>query len=131
MEITLFNSAAFNSTIRCAIRCNGKLTFSLEAIWKLNLRNKRFIGIGKDEKDTQKNHFYMYVYEKYHENAFVINWSGEYCYLNTKELFDQFDYGYSSKYLYFNIIEAESSNEDKLYKLIGRVKRRTRFSSKD
>ena len=54
MEITLFNSAAFNSPVRATIRCNGKLSFSLEAISKLNLRNKRFIGIGKDEQDTQK-----------------------------------------------------------------------------
>jgi hypothetical protein len=129
MEITLFNSLEYNSAVRCVIHVNGRLTFSWAAIDKLNLANKCSIELGKNENDLKDKNLYMYIYETYKENAFRINGSRPYCYLNTGKLFDQLKYNYKNAYIYFNIIEMSSCEGQKLFKLIYREKRRTRFSS--
>jgi hypothetical protein len=129
MEITLFNSTEFNSSVRCVIHVNGRLTFSWAAIDKFNLYNKWCIELGKNENDPKDRNLYMYIHEKYKENSFRINTSYPYCYLNTGKLFDQLNYDYKNMYIYFNIVEDPSSDGQKLFKLIYREKERTRFSS--
>jgi hypothetical protein len=129
MELTLLNSAEFNSSVRCAIHVNGRLTFSLGAIEKLDLNKKRSIALAKNKEDFKDKHLYMYIYETCKENAFRINWSQSYCYLKAWELFEKLGYDYKNRYIFFNIIEVPTSEEQKLFKLLYRERERTRFGS--
>ena len=127
MAITIFSSEEY-STVRCSIHVNGRLTFSWGAIDELGLQNKRSIALGKHDDDRDSKTLCMYVFENYRGDAFRINWSGAYCYINAKALFDELKYDYANKYIFFNIVKSPAFDKDQYYKLIYRQKTRISFS---
>jgi hypothetical protein len=125
MAITLFKSSDIGSTMRCTIHLNGRLTFSLFAIQKLNLYQKWGIELGHEDSDLKNKNLYMFIYEIPKEGAFRINESRPYCYINTRELFEYLKYDYKDMRIFFNIVEVPSSHEQKSFQLLYRERERT------
>ena len=130
MSTTVFKSTDFNSPFRCVIHTDGRLTFSLDAIDKYNLHSQWCATLERDDQDPEKHNFLLRIFKKFQPDAWRINGSGMYCYLNVGLLFDQLGFDYKNRYIYFIMIYLEHNDDSILIKLICRTKRRKRFSSK-
>lgn len=106
-----------NPTVRCSIHLNGRLTFSLDANAELGLNYDKGIAIGQNAKDPNDKNLYMSVYDRLRYDAFQINSSGLYHYINTKALFLRLGYDFKNKIINFDIVKVEDIEGGRLYRL--------------
>jgi hypothetical protein len=121
MELKLIKANEFEPNIKCSIHKNGKLGFSSSAITRLGIdTNKRILFATMDDENGNGS-LYAIIVEEKNEEAFRVNKAGNYCYLNTKAMFDKLGYNYQNRRIMFDIVTTDMKHDDKtVYKLIKR-----------
>ena len=96
MLTTTFNAKNYTKRLKATIQATGKLGFTAETIKTLGLTTDCSIILGPD--DENKSIYYMGILREHREDAFAVMSSGQYLFLNTKQLFDDMCIDYSAKW---------------------------------
>ena len=96
MLTTTFNAKNYTMRLKATIQATGKLGFTAETIKTLGLNTSCSILLGPD--DENESVYYMGILREHREDAFLVMSSGQYLFLNTKQLFDDMDIDYNSKW---------------------------------
>lgn len=96
MLTTTFNAKNYTMRLKATIQATGKLGFTSETIKTLGLNTSCSILLGPD--DENESVYYMGILREHREDAFLVMSSGQYLFLNTKQLFDDMDIDYNSKW---------------------------------
>jgi len=130
MAIKMLNANDFTCQRMISIHYDGRFTFNWAAIEALELRRNafnRWVGIGQDDDFAKDLTLNLYVYPGYSDNAFKINWSGNYCYINAKKLFNKLRLEYQDRQVYYSLSILER-NENYIHcKLTYHQKERQRY----
>jgi len=119
MRIRYIKPKTVTGKFKCTIHQNGKLGFSRNAINKMGIDNNKHVKLGLNEEDVNDNNIYMLIQDYKDEETFKINKAGNYYYLNTKYLFDDFKLDYVRKKIIYDIQEIVI-NDEKVFKLVKR-----------
>lgn len=96
MLATTFNAKDYTKRLKATIQATGKLGFTAETIKTLGLTTDCSILLGRDDENTSV--YYMGVLREHREDAFSVMSSGQYMFLSTKQLFDDMNIDYSTKW---------------------------------
>lgn len=120
LKLKFLKARTIDKNVKCTIRKNGALGFTIPAIQKLQLDEKKHIQIAINEIDTNDTSLYMVVTETPEDGAFPVKKVGDYCHINTRALFDDLaiDYG-KGKTIVYDILDFEYENQP-MYKLLRR-----------
>ena len=120
MKLNFIKASEFAPNIKCSIHRNGKLGFSRSAIEFLKLNSNKSLMFAINEEDDNEN-LYFIIRDEIVEDAFRVNKAGSYLYLNTKSMFDKYNYDYRTTNIMFDIVKTDEIIEgNEVYKLIRR-----------
>lgn len=121
-----FNAKEFTTRLKATIQGTGKLGFTADTIEMLHLSSECSIYLAPD--DENKKVMYMGVLRERKEDAFPVQSSGKYFYLNTTNLFKALKMDFVNKVYIFDISrfeEGDEAMEAECYKMDLRWKERT------
>lgn len=98
--------------LKATVHKTGKLGFTSEAAKKMGLSDEKSIRIARNEADETDENLYIIVNERKEEGSFSVNKAGEYYYINTKALFDAFNWDYENDRISFEISVSEYEGRD-------------------
>ena len=107
MKVKFYNPAELDRNIKASIHNTGKLGFTFEAANKLKLSEFKSMLIGRNEEDPTDENLYVVINDARQEGAFNVNKAGKYYYINTKALFDTFQWDYTKYSIIFNITPSQ------------------------
>ena len=122
----IFKAKEFTKKLKATIQSTGKLGFTADTISQLQLSAECSILIAPDSESREV--LYMAVLRSMNEDAFPVLKSGNYYYLNTKQLFDTLGYQYRKSTVMFDLARFEEGDAQlggECYKMIARTKERT------
>ena len=122
----IFNAKEFTTKLKVTIQSTGKLGFTADTISQLQLTTDCSVLIAPDSDSKQI--LYMAVLRTQNETAFPVLKSGNYYYLNTKQLFDKLGFSYTTGTVMFDLSrfeEGDSQLGGDCYKMTMREKRKT------
>ena len=123
---SIFNAKEYSSKPKATIQLSGKLGFNCDAIVQLKITEDKGIVMAPDSSD--KRIYYLAVVDKENEQAFPARKSGQYYYINSKQLFDKLDLNYEMINYIFDLIRCEKFDTEiggECYKMTMRLKPRT------
>ena len=108
--LKLISAVQYSTKMKATIQATGKLGFTKETaeIWQLNQDNS--IQFARDEEDN--NQLYLILYPDVRDEAFRVNKSGDYFYLATKLMFDDFGIDYKTTNVMFDLVRTESQDPE-------------------
>jgi len=121
-----FNAQEFTQKLKATIQRTGKLGFTAETISTLQLSNSSYIRIAPDTDN--KNIFYMAVINEPVDDGFRAYRTGDYIFLQTKQLFDKLGMDYVKWNIMFDMSRFEEGDEvlgGPCYSMIVRKKERS------
>ena len=104
-----FNAKDYTLRLKATIQATGKLGFTAETIKTLSLTSDCSVIIGPD--DECKDVLYMGILREHREDAFPMLTSGQYLYLNTKQLFDELGLEYTKWTYMFDLSRYREGDE--------------------
>ena len=104
-----FNAKEFMVRLKATIQGTGKLGFTADTIDMLKLNSECSIYLAQD--DENKKVMYMGVVRERKEDAFPVQSSGKYFYLNTTNLFKSLKMDFVSKVYMFDLSRFEEGDE--------------------
>lgn len=104
----IFNAQEFSQKLKATIQRTGKLGFTAETITTLQLSPTSYVRIAPDTDD--KNIFYLAVINQQIEDGFKVYRSGDYVYLQTKQLFDKIGLDYVKWNIMFDMSRYEDGD---------------------
>ncbi|MCR4664440.1 MAG: hypothetical protein K5660_03645 [Paludibacteraceae bacterium] len=104
----IFNAKEFTTKLKATIQSTGKLGFTAETISQLQLTTDCSILIAPDSES--KHILYMAVLRTQDDTAFPVLKSGNYVYLNTRQLFDKLGVNYSNATVMFALSHFEEGD---------------------
>ena len=104
----IFNAKEFTTKLKVTIQSTGKLGFTADTISQLQLTTDCSVLIAPDSDSKQI--LYLAVLRKQDETAFPVLKSGNYYYLNTKQLFDKLGFIYSNGTVIFDLSRFEEGD---------------------
>jgi hypothetical protein len=116
MRIKFISPKAGYGKVKCTVHKNGKLGFSQAAIRRLNVTDSKHYKIGVNEEDRYDDSLYLMIAENEDRDTYNVNKAGNYYYLNTRNLFDEFNIDYKTKKIIYDIEEIEYEGH-KIYRL--------------
>lgn len=114
MGYVKISAKAFTVKLKCAIHSTGKLGFTDATAKHMKLTSDSYIQFAQDEDD--ESILYLIHSKEENDDAFKIVKAGDYFYLNTKTMFDVFNYDYIKYSYIFDMVEIKDSEEE-VYKL--------------
>lgn len=111
----------FNVKLKATIQSSGKLNFSEDTAKALGLTDITYMRFGIDDED--ESIYYLAILAEGDDNAFKINKSGVYYYLQGKLLFDSLGLDYQTRPIMFDMIRMTEMDEvagGEVYKLLKR-----------
>ena len=123
---TIFNAKEYSLKPKATIQQSGKLGFNRDAIEQLKISDGKGVILAPDTSD--KKLFYMALVDETCEQAFPVRVSGQYFYINTKQLFDKLEIDYVKYTCIFDLVRCDKYDEvmgGECYKMIGRTNERT------
>ncbi len=121
----IFNAKEFTTKLKVTIQSTGKLGFTADTISQLQLTTDCSVLIAPDS--DSKHILYLAVLRTQDETAFPVLKSGNYYYLNTKQLFDKLGFIYTNGTVIFDLSrfeEGDSQLGGDCYKMTMREKRK-------
>jgi hypothetical protein len=121
-----FNAKEFMVRLKATIQGTGKLGFTADTIDMLKLNSECSIYLAQD--DENKKVMYMGVVRERKEDAFPVQSSGKYFYLNTTNLFKSLKMDFVNKVYMFDLSrfeEGDEAMESECYKMEMRWKDRS------
>jgi len=106
---TVFNAKEYSLKPKATIQQSGKLGFNRDAIDQLKISEGKGVIIASDSSD--KKVYYMALVDDPGEAAFPIRISGQYYYINTKQLFDKLEIDYAVTSYIFDLIRCDKYDE--------------------
>lgn len=123
-ELDFFNAEEITSNAKCTIHKSGKLGFSMDAIKLMEIDKSNSISIAKGPDFNETGNLYAVVNRNETDGAFKIIKAGAYYYLNTKSLFNQLEYPFQHERIMFDVVQINSEEGNKLFKLTRRALRK-------
>lgn len=121
-----FNAKEFTVRLKATIQGTGKLGFTADTIDTLQLNSDCSIYLAPD--DENRKVMYMGVLRERKDDAFPVQSSGKYFYLNTTNLFKALKMDFINKVIMFDLSrfeEGDAAMEAECYKMDLRWKERT------
>lgn len=119
MKIQFVKPTAANVNVKATIHINGKLGFSKAATKKFSLDEGKFIKIGVNSDDESDNNLYVIIKNFDDGESLKIHKSGQYYFVNTKQLFDSLNVDYRNNKIIYDVEDFEYSNI-KMHKFVRR-----------
>ena len=119
MKIQFVKPTATNVNVKATIHINGKLGFSKAATKKFSLDEGKFIKIGVNSDDESDNNLYVIIKNFDDGESLKIHKSGQYYFVNTKQLFDSLNVDYKNNKIIYDVEDFEYSNI-KMHKFVRR-----------
>ena len=119
MKIQFVKPTATNVNVKATIHINGKLGFSKAATKKFSLDEGKFIKIGVNSDDESDNNLYVIIKNFDDGESLKIHKSGQYYFVNTKQLFDSLNIDYKNNKIIYDVEDFEYSNI-KMHKFVRR-----------
>jgi hypothetical protein len=127
MELDFFNAEEIEKNAKATVHTSGKLGFSSGAIDLLDFENKKFIRLARNKGNENDENLYAVMQEDAQGGAFRISKSGEYYYVNTKNLFDGLGIDYKNNTVIYDLVKIEYEGQP-LIKMIRRnIKRKNKI----
>jgi len=104
-----FNAQEFTQKLKATIQKTGRLGFTAETISTLQLNTYTYVRLAPDTDD--KTIFYMAIVREEIEDGFKVCKSGEYMFLQTKQLFDKIGQDYKKWNIMFDMSRYEEGDE--------------------
>jgi len=104
-----FNAQEFTQKLKATIQRTGRIGFTAETISTLQLNADTYVRIAPDTED--KNTYYMAFVREEVEDGFKICRSGEYVFLQTKQLFDKIGLDYKKWNIMFDMNRFENGDQ--------------------
>ena len=123
---TVFNAKEYSLKPNATIQQSGKLGFNRDAIDQLRISDGKGVILAPDTSD--KKLFYMALVDNPGEMAFPVRMSGQYFYINTKQLFDKLELDYVQNSYIFDLVRCGKYDEQiggECYKMNMRIYART------
>jgi len=123
---TLFNAKEYSLKPKATIQQSGKLGFNRDAIDQLKISDGKGVILAPDTGD--KKTYYMALVDEPTQQAFPVRVSGQYFYINTKQLFDKLEIDYTRNSCIFDLIRCDRYDEQiggECYKMTLRMSVRT------
>ncbi len=126
MKIKFYSPEQLDKNLKATVHKTGKLGFTIDAAKKLELSENKSISIGRNEEDVTDDDLYVIVNEGKQQGSFNVNKAGDYYYISTKALFDNFGWDYSKFAISFDITPIEYDGQ-KLYRFKKRQKAKKEY----
>lgn len=126
----IFNAKEYSLKPKATIQQSGKLGFNRDAIDQLKISDGKGVVLAPETSD--KKVFYMALVDEPGEQAFPVRVSGQYFYINTKQLFDKLEIDYAQNTCIFDLIRYDKFDEPiggECYKMNLRMSERTQDDS--
>ncbi|MCQ2339648.1 MAG: hypothetical protein MJZ79_02555 [Paludibacteraceae bacterium] len=105
----IFNAQELTQKLKATIQRTGKLGFTAETIDTLKLKGApAYVRIAPDTED--KNLYYMAVVREEVSDGFKVCHSGDYVFLQTKQLFDKINLDYAKWNIMFDLARFEEGD---------------------
>ena len=122
----IFNAKEFSLKPKATIQQSGKLGFNRDAIDQLKISEEKGVVLAPDTSD--KKVYYMAMVDIQGEHVFPVRVSGQYFYINTKQLFDKLEVDYANNSCIFDLVRCDKYDEQiggECYKMTLRMSVRT------
>lgn len=104
--LKLINAVQYSTKLKATIQSTGRLGFTKETADILELSTDKSIQFARDE--AADNALYMVLYPSVKTEAFQVCKSGDYFYLATKLMFDDFGVDYKTLNVMYDLARAEN-----------------------
>ena len=123
----IYDGKSCSQRLKATIQQTGKLGFTQDTIAEMQLSKETYCRIAGDTDSATT--LYLAVLRHDADKAFQVMKSGNYFFLNTRQLFDQLGFDYKNKVIIFDIVRFPQYDEPlggDCYKMEARIKERTR-----
>lgn len=119
--ITIIDTSQFKVKLKATIHATGRLSFSQETADVLDFEKHPFVLFARDDENQED--LYMVLVQQDLSMSMKVNSSGNYRYLPTKLMFDNFGWEYRKQSIMFDLVRKQDLDESLhgvVYKMIKR-----------
>lgn len=100
----------FSNKLKATVQASGRLNFTDDTTKTLGINENTFVKFALD--DANDDALYLALAANNDEDAFRVRKSGAYYYVPTKNLFDALEINYIDKTICYDLIRAQSKDEE-------------------